>query len=60
MVVVTKKDVLAGHEEVEDLVAFQKYLKKKKITMMEISSATGEGIDALKYKLWEIVTPNLA
>lgn len=56
IVVVTKQDILNSAESVPDLVAFQKYLKKKKITCVAISAATGDGIDNLKYKLWDIVS----
>lgn len=56
IVVVTKKDLLNTDEEIPDLIEFQKYLKKKNITMTHVSSATGDGIDNLKFKLWEIVT----
>jgi GTP-binding protein len=56
IVVITKKDLLNTDEKFEDLEAFRKYLKKKQVTVVEISSATGDGIPALKYKLWECVT----
>jgi hypothetical protein len=47
---------LQGGQEEADLVAFQKYLKKKKIPSLAISSATGGGLNELKWKLWEAVT----
>jgi GTP-binding protein len=56
IVVMTKKDLLNSDEGVPDLEAFKKYLKKKKIQSLQVSSATGEGIEGLKFKLWDIVT----
>ena len=55
IIVVTKKDLLNTDEKLPDLVAFKKYLAKKKIECLHISAVTGDGIDTLKYKLWESV-----
>lgn len=55
IVVVTKQDLLHADEERPELKDFLKYLKKRKISVLTISSATGEGIDPLKWLLWEKV-----
>lgn len=57
IVVVTKQDLLLGSDEAEsELFDFLAYLKERNIPNLIISSATGEGIDTLKWHLWEAVS----
>jgi len=53
IVAISKTDLLSDEQEQVD--ELKKYLKKKGVKVLLISSATKEGIDALIKKLWTIV-----